>query len=97
MYCYRINKFSKISQRLNETFGKVIPDRVNTVLFRDCVNTVLFCFHSFVKMRTRGEGQGVKRGAGVVVCVFYFVEVFHLVEIRSVFYLYLHSGLEFFN
>ena len=30
-------------------------------------------------------------------CAFHFAEIFHLVEIRSMFCLYLHSGLEFFN
>ena len=30
-------------------------------------------------------------------CAFHFVEIFNLVEIRSVFSLYLPSGLEFFN
>ena len=30
-------------------------------------------------------------------CAFHFVEIFQLLEIRSVFCLYLHGGLEFFN
>ena len=43
-----------------------------------------------------GWGWGGGGGWGKA-CAFHFVEIFHFEEIRSLFCLYLHNGLKFFD
>ena len=47
-----------------------------------------------VRDEVGGGGGGLRVGGWG--CAFHFTEIFHLVEIRSVFCLYFQGGLEFF-
>ena len=74
-----------------------------TIFLREitCLNTEYKCFLNHMRMYlqlvTKYLCQTTFSSIWGPFYAFHEMEIFHFVEIRSVFYLYLHSRLEFFN